>query len=57
MRALVTAIADGATADAMHASRAAVWPASPADNRGRQDPISSLLEEVRSGLLTVVAAA
>jgi hypothetical protein len=57
MRALVTAIAAGATADAMHASRAAVWPASPAGNRGRQDPNFSLLAEVGSGLVTVVAAA
>jgi ABC-type thiamin/hydroxymethylpyrimidine transport system permease subunit len=52
---LVAAIAGGTTAEAVHAGRAAVRPASTAGTAGLGNPILSLLEDLGSGLLTLLA--
>jgi ABC-type thiamin/hydroxymethylpyrimidine transport system permease subunit len=52
---LVAAIAGGTTAEAVHAGRAAVRPASTAGTAGLGNPILSLLEDLGSGLLTLFA--
>jgi ABC-type thiamin/hydroxymethylpyrimidine transport system permease subunit len=52
---LVAAIAGGTTAEAVHAGRAAVRPASTATTGGLGNPILSLIEDAGSGLLTLFA--
>jgi ABC-type thiamin/hydroxymethylpyrimidine transport system permease subunit len=52
---LVAAIAGGTTAEAVHAGRSAIRPASTATTGGVGNPFLSLLEDIGSGLLTVFA--
>jgi Domain of unknown function (DUF4126) len=52
---LVAVLAGGTTAEAVHAGRAAVRPASTAATGGLGNPILSLIEDGASGLLTVFA--
>lgn len=52
---LVAALAGGATAEAVHAGRAAVRPASTAATGGLGNPFLSLIEDAGSLVLTLVA--
>jgi hypothetical protein len=52
---VVAAIAGGATAEAVHAGRSVLRPASTATTGGLGNPFLSLLEDLGSGVLTVFA--
>jgi hypothetical protein len=54
---LVAAVAGGTTAEAVHAGRSALRPASTATTGGLGNLFLSLLEDIGSGLLTVFAFA
>jgi hypothetical protein len=55
--AAVAAILGGATAETLHAGRAALRPASTVSTAGIGNPLLSFGEDVASGILTVVAFA
>jgi NADH:ubiquinone oxidoreductase subunit 6 (subunit J) len=52
---LVAVLAGGTTAEAVHAGRAVVRPASTATTAGIGNPALSMLEDIGSGLLTLFA--